>query len=344
MRPFRKMAFLLEEFGVLSPSQQLLDRFLIGYPRDGAFHRPPGLEVAACLLPNAAATFGDRPEKFHLAIKTTPKEGLRDADAAVIIPRGSGAVANDSLVQTALETAPAGSIIFVYGVLASSLETAHRQVNLAKKRNISLLAGGPLGVTWRLPPIDLLQDTRLAEALIVVQGPSPDAEWHGLEGLLPLIERRKGGEAGIRSIRPIKGKSLWQAGDRGLWSWPLLAAAISRSDALQGDSVADGRTQDIVGLGLLPTLAREPRGWLLEHRDGLRSAILVLDGALADFNFSLRTRSGSILSAQLYRPPPPNEHHLSQLAAALEDFFRSGQRPWPLERNLLIAGLLEKGL
>jgi hypothetical protein len=29
------------------------------------------------------------------------------------------------------------------------------------------------------------------------------------------------------------------------------------------------------------------------------------------------------------------------LAAAIEDFFQTGQSPWPVERNLLIAGLLE---
>ena len=141
-------------------------------------------------------------------------------------------------------------------------------------------------------------------------------------------------------MRFLEGKKVWQAGDR-LWSWRLLAAAISRSDALQGDTVIDGRTQDIVGLGLLPKLVSEPRAWVLEHRDGLRSTILVLDGALADFNFAVKARNGNVFSAQLYRPPPPNEHHFSQLASVMEDFFQTGKSPWSVARNLLIAGLLE---
>ena len=119
------------------------------------------------------------------------------------------------------------------------------------------------------------------------------------------------------------------------------ASALSRSHSPQGDPVVDGRTQDLVGLGLVPKLARHPRGWRLEHRDGLHSTILVLDGVVADFNFAVRARDGSIVSAQLYRAPAPAEQHFSRLTAVLEDFFRTGKAPWPVERNLLIAGLLE---
>jgi hypothetical protein len=167
------------------------------------------------------------------------------------------------------------------------------------------------------------------------------AELHALEGLLPVIERRHGGASGVRSIRFLEGKELWKVGDRGIWSWPLLAAALSRSHSPQGDPVLDGRTQDLAGLGLVPKLARNPRGWLLEHRDGLRSAILVLDGVVADFNFAVKSRDGSIVSAQLFRAPAPAEQHFSRLAAVLEAFFRTGKAPWLIERNLLIAGLLE---
>jgi len=341
MRLFRKITFLLEEFQVSSPGQQLLDRFLIGYPRAGKFHALDDLKVSACLLLNSENSFGKRREDWSLAIKSNPEQAVRDADAVVIVPHGAGAVANDGLLRIALENAPEGAACFVHGALASSLEKARQQAKLAEARKIQLMAGTPTAVTWRLPEMELPSGTPLVETLIVVQGRSLVAELNGLEGLLPIIERRQGGEAGISSVRLIKGKNLWHAGDKGLWSWPLLAAAISRSDSPQGDPVTDGRTQDIVGLGLVPKLAREPRGWVLEHRDGLRSAILVLDGAVADFNFAVQARDGRIFSAQLYRPPPPAEHHFSQLAGVMEDFFRTGERPWPLERSLLTAGLLE---
>ncbi len=342
MRPLRKIAFLLEEFQVSSPAQQLLDRFLIGYPRQGKFHTPGGLEVSAhLLLNNVEAGFDKRVEDFHLAARPNPEAAVAEADAVVIVPRGAGALPNDGLLRVALERAPEGAACFVHGALASTLDRARQQIELAGSRKISLLAGTPLAVTWRLPDTELPPGTALAEALIVVQGKSFGAELNGLEGLLPMIERRQGGETGVRGLQFLEGQKVWRAGDQGLWSWPLLAAAISRSDSPQGDPVKDGRTQDIIGLGLLPKLAAEPRGWLLEHCDGLRSAILVLDGAVADINVAVRTRDGALFSAQLFRPPPPGEHHFSRLAEVMEEFFRSGKSPWPLPRNLLIAGLLE---
>ena len=120
------------------------------------------------------------------------------------------------------------------------------------------------------------------------------------------------------------------------------SAAISRSNTNQGDAHIDARTQDLVGLGLVKKLARSPRGWIIEHRDGLRSTILVLDGVIADFNFAVRSRDGSIVSAQLYRPPAPNRAEFDRLAGILEDFFTSGKTPWPIERSLLISQFMER--
>jgi hypothetical protein len=280
---------------------------------------------------------------------------VQEADAVVIVSRRPGVLANERFLQIAIEQAPQGTAIFVHGALANALERGRALLKQARARHIDLLAGTPQCVTWRLPEVEVPNGATLDEALIVVQTnplsnqaspPSPSpmlgrAELDGLEGLLPVIERRQGGETGVRSIRFIEGNALWRAGDKGAWSWPLLAAALSRSDSPQGDAPVDGRTQDLVGLGLVPKLARNPRGWLLEHRDGLRSAILVLDGVVADSNFAVRVRNGGVISAQLFRAPPPIEQHFSKLAATVEDFFRSGKSPWPVERNLLIAGLLE---
>jgi hypothetical protein len=344
MRTPRKIAFLLEELSKPSPAQQLVDRFLAGYVTDGEFRRSPFESASAyVMLSNNPPDLEQRSKDFKLVVASRAEQAVEDADAVIIASRRPGALANERFVQIALERAPEGAACFVHGVLANSLGRAQELVGLARSRKIALLAGTPLCVTWRLPEVELPPATPLSEALIVVQAnPSPGqtsppappsslrgAELHALEGLLPVIERRHGGASGVRGIQFLEGKELWKAGDRGVWSWPLLAAALSRSHSPQGDPVLDGRTQDLAGLGLVPKLARNPRGWLLEHRDGLRSAILVLDGVVADFNFAVKARDGSIVSAQLFRAPAPAEQHFSRLAAVLETFFRTGKRLGP---------------
>jgi len=350
MNSMRKVAFLLEEFSTPSPSQQLLDRFLMGYPRDGAFHKPAIGEISAYLPPTSESNFGMRDEDFDLNVASTVEQAVEGANGVVIVSRRPGATANDRFAEIALARAPEGAACFIHGALASNLERGRSLAKLASSRRIALLAGTPLCVTWRLPEMELPRETALAEALVVVQiNPAPPgpqgtlagAELSALEGLLPVIERRRGGEAGVRSVRLLEGDDVWRAGDRKHWSWSLLAAALSRSHSPQGDAVLDGRTQDIAGLGLVPKLARRPQAWLLEHCDGLRTSVLVLDGVVADLSFAVRATDSRVFSAQLFRAPPPVEQHFSLLAAAVEKFFLTRKSPWPLERNLLIAGLLE---
>lgn len=338
---------MLDEFALQTPAQQLLDRFLLGYRRDGQFHRVAGLRVVAHLAADATTTAGENAELSRriadhgLRLAPTLADSLRTADAVVLVPRSTAAAPAETLVTAVLEQIPRGAACFIHGALATHLAAARAALRLAETRQIPLAAGTALPLTWRLPQVDLPANARVAEALIVVQGPSPLAELHALDGLLPLLERRAGGERGVRRMKFLAGPELWCAGDHGEWSWPLLSTALSRSDSPQGDTLLDGRTQDLVGLGVVPKLARDPRGWLLEHADGVRSALLVLDGVVADYNFAIRLHNRLDISAQLFRAPIPAQEHFTPLAAALEDFFRTAQAPWPARRSLLTAVLLE---
>src|SRR5260221_9777513 len=201
MRPLRKITFLLEEFQVPSPAQQLLDRFLLGYPRAGKFHALDGLEVSACLLlNNSENSFGKRREDFSFRIKANPAQAVRDADAIVMVPHGAGAVANDGLLRVALENTPEGAACFVHGALASSLEKGRQLAKLAETRKISLLAGTPTAVTWRFRRIEPLRAFPLGGGGGVGQGPSLVGRGNGVGDGVPSILRARGGGAGLRAI------------------------------------------------------------------------------------------------------------------------------------------------
>lgn len=342
-RQLRKMVIVAEEFALHSPAQQLLDRFLMGYRREGQFHRLDGCQVWLHVAPGASGADVERRMKDHdLHVGENLDRTLANADGVILVWRGSGAKANDVLLQATLRAMQSGTPCFVHGALASGRDAARQSAALAKSRGLVLCSGTSTTVTYRLPDVDLPRNAKTREALIVVQGPFPEAEHEALEGLLPVIERRRGGESDVRSVRFVQGDEVWRARREGLWSLSLLAAAVSRSNTVQGDPVKDGRTQDIVGQGLIQSLAKDPRGWLLEHHDRLRTTILVLDGAVADYNFAIHLADGSTVSAQLYRPPEPAQEQFSRLAAVIEDFFRTGEAAWRIERSLLVAGLLDE--
>lgn len=346
MKPLHQIAFVFADFALQTPAQQLLDRFLLGYRRAGAFHKLDGVRItvarAGDFLSPSTATELLRARTANVGLQLTDlPTAVRDADAIVLMPRADATTPADAQLTATLTHAKPGTPCFVFGALATNLAAARTVVALAAARQVTLASGTTLPTTWRLPQVDLPVNAPVDEALIVVQGASPLAELHALDGLLPVLEHRAGGEHGVRQVKFLSGRELWRAGDRREWSWPLLSAALSRSDSPQGDTILDGRTQDLVGLGLVPKLATNPRGWLIEHTDGVRTTLLALDGVVADFNFAVRLADGNNISAQLLRAPVPAQEHYSQLAATLEDFFRTGTPPWPAQRSLLTAGLLD---
>jgi hypothetical protein len=289
-----RIVFIADEFRLRTPVQQLLDRFLIGYPNGGTFHRPD-CDITL-VTPQRNADIERRMRDFGLRWQTEPA----DADGAMIFTGRSG----DRRYKRC----------FVYGGTSGVVGTAVRGA-------------------WLLPEIAVANPSK---ALAIVQGEYPDAEREGVDALLMVI-----GRSGltIGSAARLDEKDFWPLLKRDFW--PLMKSAISRSDSPRANAVQDGRTEDVVGLGLLEELVKEPRGLLIKVGD-IQCAIAVMNGALGDYNVALQSRSGGIVSAQLHRPPPPGEHHYSRLAAMLEKYFRTGVPPWPPEQNAFTAQLFKR--
>jgi hypothetical protein len=166
-------------------------------------------------------------------------------------------------------------------------------------------------------------------------------DFDALEALQCMLERRKGGETGVKAVQLLEGDDVWAAGNAGRWSSDLLSSALSRSDTPLGLTVLDGRTQDLVASGVLPQLVKDPAAYCIEYSDGTRATLLMLNGAIMDFNMSARVTGHGLVSTQFFLPPPPNDIYSACLAAKIEQTFQSRSATYPVERTLLTTGLLE---
>ena len=61
---------------------------------------------------------------------------------------------------------------------------------------LAFMSGSSLPVTWRTPSLDMPLDTEVEEAVTVCYGGVDSYDFHGLETLQCMVERRKGGEPG----------------------------------------------------------------------------------------------------------------------------------------------------
>ena len=91
-----------------------------------------------------------------------------------------------------------------------------------------MLAGSSLPVTWRLPEVEIPLGTPLQEALAVYSGHIESYGIHALEMLQCMVERRRGGESGMRAVQCLEGEAVWQAAREGRWWRQLLDAARDR--------------------------------------------------------------------------------------------------------------------
>jgi len=92
--------------------------------------------------------------------------------------------------------------------------------------------------------------------------------------------------------------------------------------------VRDGRTQNLARSGAVKGLVLHPAAYLIDYVDRTHATLLMLDGALADFNFAARVRGMSEpFSCQLLLPPVPDVAY----------YFSAG-----LERRLRESGLFHR--
>ncbi len=357
----KRLAVVATIYRYLSHAQHFVDRFLVGYPREGRWHRPDMRVVSLYVDQRPGGDQGvDRAREFGFRVYPTIPEALRcggerlAVDAVLIIGEHGDYPVNEkgqklypryeffkACVNVFEED---GRAVPVYNDkhLSYSFEKAREMLGDARRLRFPVLAGSSLPVTWRLPDLELPLECEVEDALMVGVGGSDAMDYHALEAMQCMVERRKGGETGVRAVQVIEGEAVWRAGEEGHWSKALLEAALSRSDSPCGLPVEDGRTYDLLGHGELPRLVERPAAYFIEYNDGLKATLLMLNGAVKDFCFAARLKGASApVSTQFFLPPTPNVTYSACLVARIEEMIATGRAPFPAERTLIVSGMLE---
>jgi hypothetical protein len=360
----KRIAIITTIYRYLSHGQHIGDRFLIGYPFNGAWHKPDMKVVGLYVDQKPEGDLsGERAREFGFQVYPSIAETLRcggnklAVDAVLIVAEHGEYPRNEKdqilypryefFEQCAKVFEQDGRSVPLYNDkhLSYSFEKAHTMVETSKRLRFPMLAGSSLPVTWRLPDLELPLNCEIADALMVGCGGSDPMDFHALEAMQSMLERRRGGESGVRSVQLIEGDAVWQAGEEGRWSKELLSSALARSDSPLGLTVTDGRTQDLAGSGEIKGITPHPAAYFIEYRDGLKATLLMVDGAVKDYTFSARLKGArDPVSTQFFLSPVPNVTYSACLVNKIEEMFATGTAPYPVERTLLVSGMLESCL
>lgn len=360
----KRLAIITTVWKYLTHAQHMGDRFLVGYPMDGAWKRP-AIDVVSVYVDQRTAgdLSGERAAAHGFKVYPKIAQALRcggdklAVDAVLVIgehgeyPRNAkGQILYPryeffEVVASVFEADGRAVPVFNDKHLSYSFTKAKAMVEASKRLKFPLLAGSSLPVTWRLPSVDLPCGAIVEDALMVGVGGSDAMDFHALEAMQCVLERRKGGETGVRRVDMIQGDAVWRARDAGRWSRDLLAAALSRSDSLQGLSAQDGRPQALAEGDEIARIASAPAAYFIEYRDGTKATLLMLNGVLRDCNLAVKVQGrAEPLSMQFLLPPDPNVAYSARLMDHVVTMIESGRAPYPVERTLLVCGVLESCL
>ncbi len=360
----KKLALITTVWQWRSHANHMGERFLNGYPLNGRWHRPEmdvvGVYVDQCPEGDLSRQRADRhgfeiyPTIAETLCLGTDRMGI---DAVLLIGEHGEYPANEKgqklypryefFEQIVDVFRQDGRAVPVFNDkhLSYSFDKAQRMVAASKELGFPFLAGSSLPVTFRLPPLELPIGCDIEDALMIGVGGSDAMDYHALEAMQCMVERRRGGETGVRAVQLIEGDEVWRAGQDGRWSGRLLEGSLARSDSRSGIALSDGRPQDLAHSGELEQLVEKPAAYFIEYNGGFRATLLMLNGAVQDYTFAAQVRDlPQVQSTQFLLPGQPNVAYSACLMGKVEEMIFSGRAPYPVERTLLVSGTLERCL
>lgn len=283
---------------------------IVGSVREALTHGSTSLTVDGVLL---VAEHGDY-ERSETGNKQFPKRRL------------FGEVAET--FQSAGRVVP----VFSDKHLADNWTDAKWIYDRAKELKIPLMAGSSLPVLWRYPQVDTRRDAQIEEIVAVSYGSLDAYGFHALEMVQCLVERRAGGETGVRSVQCLTGDAVWKARDAGRFSSPLFAATLDRLTQKRWEKRNKTLEESV----------REPVLWMVEYRDGLRASILTLNGAVADWTAAWKYAGDDRIESTRFQVQEERPYgHFTFLVQGFEKMMETGKPVWPVERTLLTSGVLD---
>jgi hypothetical protein len=348
----KKIAAIVTEYFAGSHADVIVTKFLKGFPTDNGF-QAPRVDVASIYIDQVSAQdigvamAAEHGVPIHTSIVgalTLGGDSLA-VDGVLLIGEHGEYAWNEKeqqlfprkyfLEQICGVMATSGTPVPVFNDkhLAYNWHDAMWMIDRMAGLKAPLMAGSSLPVCWRNPWLEHELDTTIDEAVAVGFSGLEIYGFHTLEVLQCMVERRAGGETGVATVTCLEGDDVWQAAEQGRWSRELAEAACAAIENKPEGTIEDHCSNPAVAL--------------IEYRDGLRGAALMLDGYIEDLAYAARVDEGRVVATEFFAQGHGDDDddgphaHFAYLSLNVEEMFLSGLATCPVERTLLTTGVLE---
>ena len=216
--------------------------------------------------------------------------------------------------------------------LSWNWKDAKAMYDRARRLKIPFQAGSSLPFAWRYPAVTIPVSSKIKTITGVAFGGLESYGFHALETIQCLMERRKGGETGVRSVEAIPYDKMWEAERAGKWSRKAVATALKAADKSVDDLEQRIRRDD-------------SSIYVIEYRDGSRAVCCMLNGVTDQMSVAIEFDRSKQLLGQLFKMEMQYPYrHFEQLVRGIYSFFHTGKAHTPVERTLLTTGILDRAV
>lgn len=209
--------------------------------------------------------------------------------------------------------------------LSYNWDEAKWMFDKSRELNFPLTGGSSIPVYYRTPSIELDIDTPLKSSVVVGGAEDEGALFHCVDVLQAFVERRKGGESGVKSVQSIRGPETWEWTKRNPWAGNLLESIRKKLE------LKPGHFQDIP----------KPNVCIVEYNDGTKAAIFSARGAGWTYAGEIEGRQDPVIVSMLGWAGPFSQYHASNAQPHwITEMMVTKKEPFNAERLLLSTGIV----
>lgn len=193
----------------------------------------------------------------------------------------------------------------------------------SRELNFPLTGGSSIPVYYRKPEIEIDTDTPIKNSVVLGGTADEGAIFHAIDVLQCFVERRRGGETGVKSVQSIRGPETWKWVENNAWAGRLIDS-VARSFDIKPETMKQGNTNMC----------------LIEYNDGTKAAVIGARGAGWTYAGEIQGKSEPTIISMLGWPGPFDQYHASNAQPHwITEMMVTKKEPFNAERLLLSSGI-----
>lgn len=209
--------------------------------------------------------------------------------------------------------------------LSYNWDDAKWMFDKSRELNFPLTGGSSIPTYFRTPETELDIDTPIKNSIVVADASDEGGIFHAIDVLQAFVDRRMGGETGVKSVQSIRGQEAWKWVERNPWAGNLLDSVAANFNLKQGYFQENAQTNICA----------------VAYRDGTKAAVIGGRGVGWTYAGEIDGRNEPAIISMLGFPGPFSQYHAANGNVHwITEMMVTRKEPYNAERLLISTGIV----